>query len=159
MVLPYPSANTYSNQAGNKTYVSVVSEPSIGIPKKCIVEKSRKKKYCCLNCKFYIHLYVSPMLVCMFLFSIDVLGVSLRVYRSSSSTSSSAGRLEMYYFNQWTPFTIVGFDMHEADLACKALGYSYASRYARVGYWRCVSDNNNTVAVVSNLNVMLTMAE
>ena len=39
----------------------------------------------------------------------------------------------MYYDYTWTPFTIAGFDMHDADLACKKLGYSYASRYANVG--------------------------
>ena len=69
------------------------------------------------------------MFVCMY--STDVFGVSLRL---SSSLSTSSGRLEMYYNSQWTPFTIVGFDMHDADLACKLMGYSYAQRYARVGY-------------------------
>ena len=41
----------------------------------------------------------------------------------------------MYYsFSYgWIPFTITGFDMQDADLACKKLRYSYASRYAKVG--------------------------
>ena len=43
------------------------------------------------------------------------------------------------YTYTWTPFTIAGFDMHAADLACKKLGYSYASRYAKVGTLRYVS--------------------
>ena len=68
----------------------------------------------------------------MCMYSTDVLGVSLRL---SSSSYSSSGRLEIYYNYQWTPFTIVGFDMHDADLACKLLGYSYAQRYANVGYF------------------------
>ena len=56
----------------------------------------------------------------------------LRLY--PTSYYSSGGRLEMYYSYSygWTPFTIAGFDMHDADLACKQLGYSYASRYAKV---------------------------
>ena len=51
----------------------------------------------------------------------------------TSSNSSGQGRLEMFYQSIWTPFTIDGFDMHDADLACKKLGYKYASRYAIVG--------------------------
>ena len=53
----------------------------------------------------------------------------LRLY----SSYYSEGRLEIYYSYTWTPFSITGFDMHEANLACKNLGYSYASRYAKVG--------------------------
>ncbi len=49
-------------------------------------------------------------------------------------TTLSYGRLEVYYSNQWIPFSITGFDMFAADLACKSLGYGFASRYARVGY-------------------------
>jgi len=47
----------------------------------------------------------------------------------------------MYYRSQWTPFTIIGFNMHAADLACKELGYSCAARYANVGYLGCVSNS------------------
>ena len=50
----------------------------------------------------------------------------------SYSCSSGVGRLEMYYRNKWTPFCITDFDMHDADLACKKLGYIYANRYATV---------------------------
>ena len=59
-------------------------------------------------------------------------GVSTGALRLCSS-SKSYGRLEMYYSSQWNPFTITGFDMHDADLACRKLGYSYALTYAKVG--------------------------
>ena len=39
----------------------------------------------------------------------------------------------MYYGSQWNPFVITDFDMHDADLACRKLGYSYALAYAKVG--------------------------
>ena len=67
----------------------------------------------------------------VWMYSTDVFGVSLRL---SSSSSSSSGHLKIYYSSQGTLFTIVGFDMHDADLACKSLGYSYAQRYANVAY-------------------------
>ena len=67
---------------------------------------------------------------CMYLGTLGQSSGDLRLYTSKSY--SSAGRLEMYYSSTWTPFTIDGFDMHQADLACKKLGYSYASRYENV---------------------------
>ncbi len=62
----------------------------------------------------------------------------LNIYSGTSSYSFGRnsfyfGRLEVSYSNQWIPFTIDGFDMHEADLACRWLGYGFASRYALVG--------------------------
>ena len=77
-----------------------------------------------------------------FVLYLGILGQSsgdLRLY--PSNYYSSGGRLEMYYSSSygWIPFTITGFDMHDADLACKKLGYSYASRYAKVGTLRYVS--------------------
>ncbi len=63
----------------------------------------------------------------------DVESVQLRLRYYSGPSYTSAGRLEIYYSYEWIPFTITGFDMHAADLACKSLGYTYASRYARVG--------------------------
>ncbi len=68
----------------------------------------------------------------LLLTSLGVQSQSLRLYYSSTS-SFFFGRLEVYYSNQWIPFTIDGFDMHEADLACRWLGYGFASRYALVG--------------------------
>jgi len=76
-----------------------------------------------------------------FLFLIDAFGLgtgALRLYYHSTSDSYSYGRLEMYYSSQWYPFNIVGFDMHEADIACRKLGYSYALSYAKVGTYGCV---------------------
>jgi len=58
---------------------------------------------------------------------------ALRLYYNSAYNSFSYGRLDMYYSSQWYPFNIVGFDMHDADLACRKLGYSYALGYAKVG--------------------------
>ena len=62
-------------------------------------------------------------------------GVSTGALRlcSDDCASKSYGRLEMYYGSQWNPFVITDFDMHDADLACRKLGYSYALAYAKVG--------------------------
>ena len=49
-----------------------------------------------------------------------------------SSIGHLFGRLEIYYLGEWIPFTINTFDMHEADLACRWLGYGFASSYATV---------------------------
>ncbi len=57
----------------------------------------------------------------------------LRLNHNSGITHYSSGRLEIYYYNEWIPFTMDGFNMQAADLACKSLGYKYASRCARVG--------------------------
>ncbi len=69
----------------------------------------------------------------LLLTSLGVQSQSLRLYYYSSTSSYSYGRLEVYYSYQWIPFTIDGFDMHDADLACRWLGYGFASRYALVG--------------------------
>ncbi len=69
---------------------------------------------------------------CCFL---DVQNVQLRLVYYYEISTTSYGRLEIYYSDEWIPFTINGFDMHAADLACKSLGYSYASRYGRVGFF------------------------
>ncbi len=63
----------------------------------------------------------------------DVESVQLRLRFDSGDSYISEGRLEIYYSYEWIPFAITGFNMHAADLACKSLGYTYASRYARVG--------------------------
>ncbi len=45
----------------------------------------------------------------------------------------TGGRLEVDHKYRWTPFCITGFDNHDADMACKMLGFSAMSRLERVG--------------------------
>ena len=84
------------------------------------------------NNAFYREVLILMQQVCVDVFNRCIWSITETIIIFTSSSSS--GRLKMYYSSQWTPFTIVGFDMHDADLACKSLGYSYAQRYANVAY-------------------------
>ena len=79
------------------------------------------------------YIYCITFIVDKSISCVEVFGQSSGDLRLTSSNSSGQGRLEMFYQSIWTPFTINGFDMYDADLACKKLGYKYASRYAIVG--------------------------
>ena len=50
---------------------------------------------------------------------------------SNYGTSSSAGRLEVYYSGQWGTVCDDGFGANEARAACRHLGYTTYSRYGR----------------------------
>ncbi len=55
---------------------------------------------------------------------------------TSSYSYSSGGRLEIYYYRNgyaWRPFCSTYFNSYDANLACRKLGFSRASRYGRVG--------------------------
>ena len=43
------------------------------------------------------------------------------------------GRLDIYNNSKWIPFSVNHFSMQVADLACKNLGFIYATNYATVG--------------------------
>ncbi len=68
-----------------------------------------------------------------------VIGKSSGDLRLDNYYSNDEGRLEVYqHVNYrigylWMPFRINSLSMYGADLACKKLGYSHASRYATVG--------------------------
>ncbi len=67
-----------------------------------------------------------------------VIGTSSGDLRLVNYYSNGGGRLEVYQYVSrngylWLPFRINSLSMHGADLACKKLGYSHASRYATVG--------------------------
>lgn len=44
----------------------------------------------------------------------------------------SVGRLEVLNGGTWGTVCILGFDIHEADVACLQLGYLYASTFGTV---------------------------
>ena len=49
---------------------------------------------------------------------------SLRLVSSSSTYGTSAGRLEVYFDNEWGTVCDNSFDSIAADVACSQLGYS-----------------------------------
>ena len=55
---------------------------------------------------------------------------------NSSSTISQAGRLEIFLRGEWGTVCDDFFSSTEADVACRQLGYSSASRYGTVGDFR-----------------------
>ena len=59
---------------------------------------------------------------------------SIRLVSSSGSTSSSntAGRLEVYYIGGWASVCNNGFGASDAHAACRQLGYTTYSRYGTV---------------------------
>lgn len=50
----------------------------------------------------------------------------------TSSTTLSAGRLEVLLNGEWGTVCLNGFDAYEADIACKEMGYRYAIRFGTV---------------------------
>lgn len=47
---------------------------------------------------------------------------------SNDPSSPESGRLEIFLNNAWGTVCMIGFDVYEADLACRQLGYLYADR-------------------------------
>ena len=58
---------------------------------------------------------------------------SLRLVTSSGSTGGSSGRLEIYHNSQWGTVCDDSFGSVDANVACRQLGYTRASRYGSVG--------------------------
>ena len=46
---------------------------------------------------------------------------------------SSAGRLEIFFSSNWGTICDIGFDEVDADVACRQMGFQYASREGTVG--------------------------
>ena len=59
---------------------------------------------------------------------------TIRLVSSSGSTSSSltAGRLEVYFSGQWRTVCNYRFDANDAGAACRQLGHSTYLRYGSV---------------------------
>ena len=59
----------------------------------------------------------------------------LRLLDHTGSGGISIGRLEIFLsaVNDWGTVCLNNFDVYEADIACKQLGYLYASRVGTEG--------------------------
>ncbi len=68
---------------------------------------------------------------------------SLRLVDNSGQTGGSSGRLEVYYSSRWGTVCDDNFDIRDARVACRQLGYSTSStpRYRTVGALGCVSSS------------------
>ena len=58
---------------------------------------------------------------------------NLRLVGNSGQTGGSSGRLEVYYSGQWGTVCNDRFDINDARVACRQLGYSTYTRYGTVG--------------------------
>ena len=58
---------------------------------------------------------------------------SLRLVSRYGSTGGSSGRLEIYHNSQWGTVCDDSFGSVDANVACRQLGYTRASRYGSVG--------------------------
>ena len=64
--------------------------------------------------------------------AVTISSIRLVSYSGSTSSSNTAGRLEVYYSGQWRTVCNYRFDANDARAACRQLGYSTYLRYGSV---------------------------